>query len=264
VLLVVALVVTGAFPVRADVAQRGLSASLVDELLHETAVGAELEALALQRSVHAVLSSKLDAIPRDLTVLLRRTLQRDLASDSLGLRFRSLVAARTHKGHVRRLLDFYRSPLGRRYARADRRPRPGVSRPDDRRLTPARTRLLDQWLEASWTLRRFELEVVVPAAGLARTVAALSGARAPSAEELAAPMRSTELRAAVLQTFAHAFHDFTDADLTLLVRAERSPAGQWYRRVENDAMTQTLEEAFRALEIEAQGVRERVRQRAGR
>ena len=255
---------TCVLPVRADVVGRGLSLSGVDELLRHTAAAEELEALSLQRSLGPVLSPALEAVPSDLTLALRQTLSQDFDAERLKQRFQALFAGRSSKQHIQKLLAFYRTPLGQRYAQADRKPRPGAAREDSKVITTGRMRVLGQWLDATWTMRRFEAEVVIPALGLGRTMSVLKDAAATGPEELAAPMRSKELRAAVTQHFAEALQGFSDGELATIVRIEQSPAGRWYRKTELDALTQTMEEAFRALELEAQAVRERLKQRYGR
>ncbi len=251
------------FSVRADVARRGLSISGIDELLHATGADRELDALSLQASLAHPLSSALANVPSDLSYALRQVVERDFEGAHLTQRFRELFAARSNKPHVQKLLAFYQSPLGVRYAQTERRARPGAAPADSKPLSKERAQLVDRWLTASWGMRRFEVEVVTSAAGLNRAINILAPKRSITPDELAKPMRSPELHAAVVLHFANSLSGFNDAELARITSMERSSAGQWYRRAELDALTQTVEEAFRALELEAVAARERMAQRYG-
>lgn len=248
---------------RAEVASRGLSMSGLSELLRNTRADLEVESLFLQRSVAPLLSSALAAVPSDLSFPMRQVVERDFNADRMSQRLHELLAVRSKRKHVQSLLAFYRTPLGRRYAHAPRVARPGVPSAETKAMGGARTRLVRDWVDASLTLKRFETKIVLPAWGLARSLTALGHPQQTTREELAVPMRSKELQTAVVAHFANSFKGFTDAELAALVRLERSAAGVWYRRAELDALTQTLEEAFRALENEAEAVRTRMHQRYG-
>lgn len=259
----VALLVPAPRIVRAEVSSQGLSVSGLDELLRNTQADQELAGLSLQRSIAPLLSPALADVPSDLSFPLRQVVERDFSGEHLSQRLRELLAVRSKRKHVGALLAFYRTPLGRRYAKSERVARPGVPNHEGKAQSSLRKRLLRDWLDASLSLKRFETRIVLPAWGLGRSLSALGQTQRTTREELAAPMRSKELEAAVVAHFAVAFEGFQDAELSALVRLERSPAGVWYRRAELDALTQTLEEAFRALENEAEGVRARVKQRYG-
>lgn len=247
---------------RADTAQSAISPSPVQDVLAFTRTDQWMAGLGLEQALRTQLEHRLASTRRDLLNPVYRVLSRQFAADALSARFRDIVAARTEPHELSRLVSFYQAALGQRYARADQQ-----VHVDDVRswlsahpLSAARRALLERWVDASGALERYTVAVVTPATQLESALHDYNprlGKR--SEKELAAPMRSPEVRKSVVEHSARALHEFSDAELTALVQFEASREGRAYRAVELDAVKQVLEEAFAALSLELQALGERAR-----
>ena len=258
--LVLALVLSG-HAARADTTRNALGISPLEEVLTATRTDLWVEGLTLAQGLELQLSQRLKSVRRDLAAPVFRTVTQQFSAHALSVRFRQFMAARAGAKNLAKVLAFYRSALGRKYAQADQQVRVDDTRAflRDHPLTPARRALLERWVDDSFALERYTAVVVTPAVALERAFHAFDprlGQR--SARDLIAPMHSQELRKSVIEHAAVTLQDFSDAELSAIARFEASAEGRTYRTVELDALRQVLEEAFASLTFEMSSLGERV------